>query len=656
MTLVRPLFLLALALISFGLLTCTGFKSLVDLQKEYGIVNMPEAEDYPDDDAVIVVETHFTDIEIENNYNVVTTERVHRLKRLFRNLDDHGEIEIPIYSGEKLLSISARTIKPDGTVIPLKSSDFYHLSGQSEGSTFYTDRKSVKFTFPALEKGCYIEYEYTKFDELPFTMGRWNIQRSVPVLHNSYSLNIPAILLDHGWNWRYKAFNCDIGQPVVVRPIVRQTTLDYKILYTWTLKNVAAFRYESDMPPANNYMAHVRVAPADWATWDDVGRWYYGNFFKPRLQIDRSVQQQALVLSNGLKAEEERVKATYRFVADMRYVAVELGVGGIRPNFPNTVLDRGYGDCKDKSMLLIAMLEAMNIKAEPALVLTGDEGTVDPSFPSWSFNHMIVKAESGGNVYWMDLTARHYEPGSLPCVCEGINALVLHPDSTVTIERTPTSRPEDNIVHMTVDLDLRENLDLQGRVRIAYEGKEKFRKRNFFEDLSLEDKERYCRSLLIDEYVNVGVDSVTLEDGPDSTPMILTFRFEVPGAVRKQGDLYFVKQDPFKLLTNLRWLSNEKRRYPIRFNYPMTVRKNISLRLPPNALFIRNMPEPVRLSNPSFYYANRYEKVNEQHLASVEEFRINVADVPNVEYEQTRTFFDKVKRSIEEQVILTATK
>ena len=96
-----------------------------------------------------------------------------------------------------------------------------------------------------------------------------------------------------------------------------------------------------------------------------------------------------------------------RFVQDeVRYVAIEVGMSRRRPDDPDTVLSRRYGDCKDKTALLVALLRAGGVNAWPALVSSSRGQTLDGWAPSpQAFDHAIVKAVSAsGEPLWIDPT------------------------------------------------------------------------------------------------------------------------------------------------------------------------------------------------------------------------------------------------------------
>jgi tetratricopeptide (TPR) repeat protein len=135
----------------------------------------------------------------------------------------------------------------------------------------------------------------------------------------------------------------------------------------------------------------------------------------------------------------------------VRYVFLGMNEGALLPAAADETWTRRFGDCKGKTALLLALLRALDIEAEPVAVnaLAGDSvGTALPMVAA--FNHVLVRAHIRGKVYWLDgassgdreladLTAPPYRYG-LPLVAGG---------EFMPIEPEPLTRPiEDVTVHI----------------------------------------------------------------------------------------------------------------------------------------------------------------------------------------------------------------
>lgn len=88
-----------------------------------------------------------------------------------------------------------------------------------------------------------------------------------------------------------------------------------------------------------------------------------------------------------------------------RYVFLGMDAGNLTPAQADVTWSRRYGDCKGKTALLLAILRELGIKAEPAVVHSTLGDGLDARLPMVGlFDHVIVRAEIGGKVYWLDGT------------------------------------------------------------------------------------------------------------------------------------------------------------------------------------------------------------------------------------------------------------
>ena len=101
-----------------------------------------------------------------------------------------------------------------------------------------------------------------------------------------------------------------------------------------------------------------------------------------------------------------RIEAALRVVQDeVRYLAVTMDGGNYLPQKPAKTWQLRYGDCKAKTLLLLAMLRELDIDAEAVLANTQFGDLVDERLPSAAaFNHVLVRAEVSGRPMWLDGT------------------------------------------------------------------------------------------------------------------------------------------------------------------------------------------------------------------------------------------------------------
>ncbi len=136
-------------------------------------------------------------------------------------------------------------------------------------------------------------------------------------------------------------------------------------------------------------------------SWDPNGSWravsdWYDRLLESLPTGTPEVRRLAASLTSDAQTPRQRLEALVEHLRrKVRYVAVEVGIGGYRPSAPGEVLARKWGDCKDKGLLLVALLKEAGIEAYPALVLLDRSRRIEPAFPSpIQFNHLIVAVPS----------------------------------------------------------------------------------------------------------------------------------------------------------------------------------------------------------------------------------------------------------------------
>jgi lipoprotein NlpI len=195
---------------------------------------------------------------------------------------------------------------------------------------------------------------------------------------------------------------------------------------------------ERSLPPP-----HVEAyAPADYlpfrwlqfsefATWEDVVAWANALF---QLQDEPNDELRAVVAKLRARTNaEERVVAALEFVqSEIRYFSVALGESSHRPTSPNLVLQRRYGDCKDKSLLLITLLKQLGISSHPVLLQHNRRHGLERTLPGPGFfDHVIVRVDLDGKSFYLDPTrlGQHGRLESMGQLHEGIQVLVVDSDS-----------------------------------------------------------------------------------------------------------------------------------------------------------------------------------------------------------------------------------
>lgn len=185
--------------------------------------------------------------------------------------------------------------------------------------------------------------------------------------------------------------------------------------YKLSIDNVTTKKSLDGIPNRVHYFPYIQGS--EFESWDEVVEWALPHY-QDKFELNNSL----LRLANGWKEQfpgdlESQITAAIQYVQDdIRYFGIELGVNSHKPHHPNTVFDRKYGDCKDKTVMLVALLRQLGVTAYPALVSTDLNSGFETMLPSPGvFDHVIVGIEYGEQFYFVDPT-KTAQRGSLKSI------------------------------------------------------------------------------------------------------------------------------------------------------------------------------------------------------------------------------------------------
>ncbi len=374
----------------------------------------------------------------EEGVSVIT---IHNLIKIFTEGGrDYTEIEIPSSYGEAPEIIVARTFKPDGTIVPV---DFHSLlkADFENSSPGERDMVFAKFSMPAIENGCVIEYAYrfksfSGYSSVSLTFIE-NLQMNIPVLKSEYVLAVPSTskveIIPKNLNLKLK-----------------KTKANYSLIFNIETDNISAAPVEIYSPPRLETLKGFVVSTPE--KWEDLNNWFY-HLARPQLDADTNIKNKVIELTAGCADTRTKIKKIYEYVSSkIRYVAIELGIHGYKPHYAPLTFANKYGDCKDKATLFITMLKCINVEAFHCLI-NAFGGDVDLRYSFLgAFNHCISAVkDDNGNFEFFDVTPPACPFNYLPHSDQDRYALVVCDEKGKFI-RTPLEPPSKNILDVSIEL------------------------------------------------------------------------------------------------------------------------------------------------------------------------------------------------------------
>ena len=325
----------------------------------------------------------------ENNVTVLSEDRIRtHIRKAYKILRPegrgHGTVSVYFNPSRKITSLHGWCIPAQGKDYEVKDKDAIDVAAPAEGGYLIEDTKYRFLRIPAPDPGNIIGYEY-EVEEQPFWLqDTWDFQGTDPVRESHYSLQLPP-----GWIFKVSWLSHAEVKPDEGSGNVLQ----------WAISDVKGIRPEPDMPPLGGVAGQMIVSffPAggtaqknEFANWEGMGRWEEG-LYRGRMDASDPIKQEVTALVAGKTGQLQKMQAIAGFVQhDIRYVAIELGIGGWQPHAAPDVFTHRYGDCKDKATLMRTMLRVIGVDSYH-VVINAQRGVVTREMPAHNgFNHVIL--------------------------------------------------------------------------------------------------------------------------------------------------------------------------------------------------------------------------------------------------------------------------
>ena len=533
---------------------------------------------------------------------------------------------------QKLQLLHARVFKADGRIVNAETTGD---SGPADAvSAMYYDTRTSTLRYPSLEKGDVVELDYRiapdtavnpygdYFGEL-VTFGSSvprKLQRYVLITPSTRPLHVAAERL----------------------PKANETQVQGDTVYSWEMRNLAPLPNEPKEPATTEFAPYVHVST--FSSWDQVGRWY-AQLIAPQFKLDAALREQLAKLTAGKNTDEEKITAIHQFVLrNTHYVALEFGVFSYKPYPVAQVYARRFGDCKDKSSLMIALLRAAGIDADLALVRTRRLGDVSGEATSVSiFNHAVAYIPKYD--LWLDGTAEYAGSHELPIDDQGAQALTVSLDGSAQLRRIPVTLPMENYTHRQVRAELRPDGRIQFTGSAYTRGEDAPGLRREYE--VTERQSTNFRNRLAEVLPAVRLDSVEVNGAHDlESDVIVNFSGNLDAnAGRKSVTLTpsWMMRSYVQTLAPL-----ASRTQDLVLPAPWTTEEELHFVLPGGAR-IQELPQDTNLETPFGVASVRYQRQGDELLVKTS-VQFRKLRITPAEYSAFRNFCTQVENAFHSEI------
>ncbi len=356
----------------------------------------------------------------------------------------------------------AHTIAPDGKRLPVRDdAAFLQTPQRGADDSIYDDQAEAVIVFPDVKPGSATEMIFLEEDLTPRIPGQFTgigaLSAWWPVSQMRQVVELPRAMAD-------RLTITTLGRvPEVKREEVAGGA---RVRFTWEARAVPADVREPGRP------LYTQTGPCIFLTtlrnWEEFLQWYWPQV-EPQLQVNEALRTKVEEWTRDAKSRTETIAALLHHAADdVRYEGLEFADGDLIPRPAVKTWENQYGDCKDKSCLLAAMLAVKGIRAHPALINTDFPGRVERRSPDFRhFDHCIVAVEQeGGGWMFCDPTVPGLLPGMIGAADGERDVLLVKQD--VEWARTPAH--DYGVVRHRIEAEMDAAGGVSGWIRLEAEG------------------------------------------------------------------------------------------------------------------------------------------------------------------------------------------
>src|SRR5690554_195291 len=443
----------------FFLLTLLFCSASIYGQNKYSIASIPK-ELTANANSVVIEEIVAVDVT-----NIAKMKTVKRRVVAVLNKLGNNDVSLNEYydDNSRVKKIEARVLDASGKQISrFKKRDFIDVS--RTGISMYADSRVLYVNYTPTNYPYIVVFESEVVSGDSAFMETW---APLNGFAKSTQKSVHRIKYDPANKPRYKTQNLD-GHTISIEETPNE------IIFSG--ENLKAIRYEERSPAGSKIFPHVRVALDKFylkgiqgaaTNWKEFGLWMEKDLLEDVREIPESTITKIRNLVANETTDEGKARKIYQYVQDkVRYISIQIGIGGWKPMPASEVDKLSYGDCKALTNYTKVLLDAVGVPSYYT-VLYGDSNKRDirADFVSIQGNHVILGVPDGDEITWLECTSQDTPYGYIANFTDDRDVLILTPAGGKIVRTKVYEAAEstqENYAHV--------KFDAKGNVRVNFKG------------------------------------------------------------------------------------------------------------------------------------------------------------------------------------------
>lgn len=427
---------------------------------------------------------------------------------------------------------------------------------------------------------------------------------------------------------------------------------------TFSAANLKAIRYEEHSPSQNNVLPNVmfglntfklKGTLGSGKDWTEFGSWMSKSLLSDVDELSKATLARVRNLVANETTNEGKARKIYQYVQDkVRYISIQIGIGGWKPMLASEVDKLSYGDCKALTNYTKILLDAVGVPSYYTVLYgDSDERDIASDFTSMQGNHIILGVPDGEEITWLECTSQDTPYGYIGSFTDDRDVLIITPDGG-KIVHTKIYETEESLQNNASKV----KVNADGSVTAIFE--------SISEGLQYEDKYLLPKKRAdeVDEYYKkrwsyingFSINSFEFKDDRKNISFSEKVDLTIPNYANPVGNDYLFCANIFN---QNKYIPPrvERRKQNLYIGYGYLDIDIVEVEVPEN-FSIDALPEPNVLENKFGRYEMAFNKTSENKITYSRKLRIEKGEYPPEEYENYRDFLRSIARLDKTKILL----
>lgn len=449
---------------------------------------------------------------------------------------------------------------------------------------------------------------------------------------------------------RYKTKNLD-GYDVQISETPEELII--------TANNIPALSYEKFSPSNAEIFPHIMLAfdkfqlknvLATVEDWGSFGAWMNEKLLGDVDKVSPETLTKMKQLVSNEETNEAKARKIYQYVQDkVRYVSIQIGIGGWKPTPASEVDELSYGDCKALTNYTKVLLDAVGIPSYYTIVY-GNESkqNIEEDFASIQGNHVILGIPVGEDITWLECTSQDLPFGYTGTFTDDRNVVMLTPEGG-KLTRTKSYRSTENTQQTKALI----KLDTEGNMKVEFISNS--------EGLQYEDKyflskqnptaiEKYYKNRW--SHINgFSIIEYNFNNNREQISFTENLIFDTSNYVNSVGKDFLLTPNIFNRVNYIP-PKVKQRKQNLKINRGVVDEDSIIFEIP-SAMTFETLPDSKRIETKFGSYEINFVRLSDQRFEYRRKINFKKGEFPPEEYNNYREFIHSMAKLDRTKILLT---